>query len=505
MSNDLSTLPSVTLRGRLIGAYDEEYFIEELDQPISGADLFTYLLTTLDGLTPTGTDDITEAPGNPAGAPGAGQPQVYQNTMTGVLFVWDGTQWNEVGSGTPGEDDVIEGSGAPVAAPGAGEPQIYQNTDNGSLYVWNGSAWVLISGEDDITEGAGPPAGAPGAGEPLIYQDTGNGNVYTWDGSQWNLMAVVASNGLTKTGADVELGGTLEKNTDVEVDSFTMRFGRLVGTLLAYWRIVPGTGLINLFTRNDTTGTESGLNLLPGSATIEVDDATNIGQVAVAPATIDLITSESSVLQNRIRVTNEKVELQVERLELKTPDASSSTIGDVLTILDPVTGESDFRPVPPGGLAQYEAAGVNGAVDLGSFVTASAAGITYERTGGAGQNTEGTFAVPAGVLALGLTVHFTAGQAPGNTFYINVDYQNSARPVNGSQNSVIPPLATVATKPGTFSDANPATNYIHSGTPMQVGIAQVDDNGTRTRIRYKITNYSQQVGSNASILTLKLA
>lgn len=500
----LNDLQSVSIRGNLIGAYDEKYLVQGLDLPVSQTELLQYILDNLGGGSSSGENDITESAGAPSGAPGAGEPLVYQNTTTGVLFVWDGSQWNEVGTGS-GEDDVTEGSGAPGAAPGAGEPQIYQDTDNGNLYVYNGSAWVLVSAIDDITEGAGPPVGAPGAGEPLIYQDTGNGNVYTWDGSQWNLAAVVASNGLTKTGADVELGGTLEKNTDVEVDAFTLRFGRLLGSLLAYLRIVPGTALINLFSRDNTAGTESGLNLLPGSATMEVDDATNVGQLAITPTSIALITSESSVLQNRVILTNEKVELQAERLELKTPDAATSSVGDVLTILNSVTGEADFRPVPSGGLSQYEASGVNGAVDLGSFVTASAAGITYERTGGAGQNTEGTFTIPAGVLALGLTVHFTAGQAPGSTFYLNVDYLSSARPVNGSQNSVIPPLATVATKPATFSDANPATNYIHSGTPIQVGIAQVDDNGTRTRIRYKITNYSQQVGSNASILTLKLA
>ena len=143
-----------------------------------------------------------------------------------------------------------------------------------------------------------------------------------------------------------------------------------------------------------------------------------------------------------------------------------------------------------------------GAVDLGGFVTATGTGITYERTGGSGQNTEGILTVPAEAILQGLSVHFSSGQAPGNTFYLNVDYQNSGRDVNGTQNSVMPIWATVATKPTTFSDAAPATNYIHSGTPLQIGISQVDDNGTRTRIRYKITNYSQQAGSNASILSI---
>lgn len=154
-----------------------------------------------------------------------------------------------------------------------------------------------------------------------------------------------------------------------------------------------------------------------------------------------------------------------------------------------------------GGLLQYEADPVNDPTDNGCFITTTVAGATYERTGGAGQNTEGIVTLPAASIPRGLSVHFSAGQAPGNTFYLNVDYTGTGKAVNGAQNSVMPPLATVTSKPGAFSDGAPATNYVHSGTPLQVGIAQVDDNGSRVRVRYKITNYNQQVGANASILT----
>lgn len=200
---------------------------------------------------------------------------------------------------------------------------------------------------------------------------------------------------------------------------------------------------------------------------------------------------------------------------------SGASVADTSTIVNPTDGDVLVSPdtlsffdgnqwisiainAQGAGLQQYEAAGVNGTVDQGAFVTATASGITYERTGGAGQNTEGILTVPTGIILQGVTVHFSSGQAPGNTFYLNVDYQNTGRAVNGGQDSVMPIWATVATRPVTFSDADPATNFIHSGTPLQIGIAQVDDNGTRTRIRYKITNYSQQVGSNASMLSIAL-
>lgn len=155
-----------------------------------------------------------------------------------------------------------------------------------------------------------------------------------------------------------------------------------------------------------------------------------------------------------------------------------------------------------GGELEYQATAVTPSVDNGCFVTASAAGVTYARTGGSGQNTEGIVTVPANQRLKSVTVHFSAAQAPGGTFFLNIDYTGTARPVNGSLNTLRPVMATVTSKPVSINDGAPATNFVHSGTPLQVGIADVNDNGTRVRLRVKITNYNQQVGSNASILTV---
>lgn len=154
------------------------------------------------------------------------------------------------------------------------------------------------------------------------------------------------------------------------------------------------------------------------------------------------------------------------------------------------------------GLEQYQATPITEVTDNGCFVTCTESGATYARTGGVGQNTEGTLRVPNGAILKGAAVHFSAAQAPGSTFYLNVDYLGTGKAVNGGENSLMPPFVTVTSKPNPFSDGSPATNYVHSGTPLQVGVTQVDDNGTRVRVRIKITNYNQQVGSNASILSV---
>lgn len=176
--------------------------------------------------------------------------------------------------------------------------------------------------------------------------------------------------------------------------------------------------------------------------------------------------------------------------------AGGSSLNTIINALNSAIGNAGGG----GGLLKYQATPVNDPTDNGAFLTSTIAGVTYERAGGSGQNTEGILTVPNTGIMRGLAVHFTGGQAPGNTFYLNVDYTGTGKLVDGSQDSIMPVTASVVSKPTTFSDASPATNFVHAGTPLQVGVAQVNDNGTRVRIRYKISNYNQQVGANASIL-----
>lgn len=175
-----------------------------------------------------------------------------------------------------------------------------------------------------------------------------------------------------------------------------------------------------------------------------------------------------------------------------TPDPS----GDLLSISATGGGGSS--------LVKYEANNDGDPVNDGAFVTATDLGATYERTGGAGANTEGIITLPlASSFLTGCTIHFTAAQAPGVTFYLNIDYPTPAAGAgNRNYDSLMMPMATVATKPAAPTDAAPATNYVHTGTPIQVGVAGVSENAGTTRIRIKISNYAQQVGANASMLSV---
>jgi hypothetical protein len=257
----LNDLQSVALRGNLVGAYDPKYWVVGLADPVGQTELLTYILDNLGGGT-----------GN---------------------------------------------------------------------------------GENDITEAAGTPSGAPGAGEPQVYQDTTNGNVYTWDGTQWNIMAVVASNGLTKIGNDIELGGTLEKNTVINTLGFDFIFNAVTGVLESIFRMRPSVGSIDIFTQDTSTNQESSFGILPQSAIIEVNGVSGVpqnqsSQMTMTQTVWQAVVSLGGKIRNRLLLDTDRVEVTAERLEFKMETAQNGAVGHVLTLVDVVTGRAEWLSAPGG-------------------------------------------------------------------------------------------------------------------------------------------------------------
>lgn len=248
------------------------------------------------------------------------------------------------------------------------------------------------------------------------------------------------------------------------------------------------TGMV-MWKGNDLFKIDSILSQSGSSLTFRVIDVYSVGFIATGNA--QLLELSANLKIPGVAPTGDS------NAALTTAPDHASLLNYIIRTLDAATQTGSAE-------LEYQAAAVTPSVDDGCFVTASAAGVTYARTGGSGQNTEGIVTVPASQRLKSVTVHFSSGQAPGSTFFLNIDYTGTARPVNGSLNTLRPVYATVTSKPVSINDGAPATNFVHSGTPLQVGIADVNDNGTRVRLRVKITNYNQQVGSNASILTVLL-
>lgn len=132
--------------------------------------------------------------------------------------------------------------------------------------------------------------------------------------------------------------------------------------------------------------------------------------------------------------------------------------------------------------------------------------VTFTRTGGAGQNTEGLLVLPTGFKPLSVAIHFSPAQAPGNTYYLNVRYGDihTVPQPNELASSYTGVMGTVITKTtGGPSEGAPYLNFVHSGTPLQIGLVSITppDGFTYTN-RIKVSNYNQQAGAQGSILKL---
>lgn len=161
---------------------------------------------------PTGPSGVSLITGivSPPGFPGTSTGQLYVNTVTGDIYVWDGVSWNLVASNItfvtntgptgPSGFSTITGVGPPVAPGITG--QLYVDINNGDLYLWDGATWlgpigptVFLQGATGPTgdsglspsQGAGPP-GAPGSNGD-VYIDTSTGDVYMYDGTTWVLIS----------------------------------------------------------------------------------------------------------------------------------------------------------------------------------------------------------------------------------------------------------------------------------------------------------------------------
>ena len=162
----------------------------------------------------------------------------YINTATGDTYVYNGTSWVSNGNikgakGDPGAagtngtngTSLTSGTTAPTGTGATGDT--YINTTTGDTYVYNGTSWV----SNGNIKGAKGDTGAQGAQGPIGATGTtgaaGQGGVTT-AGTDISVTGagtatdsyvinskITASNGLTKSSSDIQLGGALTKPTTI--------------------------------------------------------------------------------------------------------------------------------------------------------------------------------------------------------------------------------------------------------------------------------------------------
>lgn len=117
---------------------------------------------------------------------------MYVAADTGQGYIWDGTTWVPAGTmqGPPGPEGPQgpAGSGAsvgdtPPTTPSTGD--MWFNTATGELNVWDGTTWQVVSGAGGgggTSPGPTPPA-SPNPGD--LWYDTANNVLNVWNGTAW--------------------------------------------------------------------------------------------------------------------------------------------------------------------------------------------------------------------------------------------------------------------------------------------------------------------------------
>ena len=195
---------------------------------------------------PTGSRPATPALGD-----------MYYDTTTGELIVWNGSAWESVNNDVLSDNDDVDTTGA-VA---------------GDHFVYDGAAWKPVTPSSKITV----PSGATGS-EPTspaigdLYYDTTTNQLMVHDGTNWVASTVVNDGTLT-----LNIGAAGATGSSVTVATGT-GFSADVAANQTY-SLAVGPALTDYATK--LTGAKTGSGLLQKSAAdtvVQVADGTN-GQV----------------------------------------------------------------------------------------------------------------------------------------------------------------------------------------------------------------------------------
>ncbi|MEZ4941832.1 MAG: hypothetical protein R3D58_13210 [Saprospiraceae bacterium] len=305
-------------------------------------------------------------------------------------------------------DEVVQSSSGPSGAPSANQGNLFLNTTTSQLYVWNGSTWVVQDGNDEVVQGSGAPVGAPGANQGLLYVDTATGVLYSWNGSAWISYALnTYANGLTKSGTTVRWGGDLTQNTTVNgkgTYNVTLDSNATV-TLRARTTDASGNGLLQLskFESSGMFATYSSVSnpvqssqwsLKPIAAYMRTQNTGIRGEILTTDysARMAYVVGENSV-NGAFYIDSTGHYL----LELQDKTASETEV----LYINPSTYEISKGPSPSGGssISTYAPSISGGGSTATVVVTATGAGITATRASGSV-----TITVPEGVSLLSARV-----------------------------------------------------------------------------------------------------
>lgn len=304
-------------------------------------------------------------------------------------------------------DEVVQNTTAPSGAPTGTQGNLYLNTTTAQLYVWNGSTWIVQNGVDEVVQGNGAPVSGPSANEGLLYVDTATGTLYAWNGTAWISYALNSySNALTKTGSTVRWGGDLTQNTTVNGKSaYSLALDSVTSvTLRARTSDGSGSGVMSLskfessgafatYSRASNLAESSQWSLKPDAAYIRTQNTGIRGEILTTDfsAQMAYVVGENT-LNGAFYVDSTGHYL----LQLQDKTAAETE----MLYINPSTFELSKGPAPSNGstITTYTPS-ISGSGSLTVVVTATSAGITAVRGSGTL-----TVTIPTGVTLLSARV-----------------------------------------------------------------------------------------------------
>ena len=334
----------------------------------------------------------------PSGTPPTGQKNgdIWYETDTGKVYVWEGSNWVQDATATQALDDALDASvaaagaqntadtktlvyfavaAAPPGAPTTGD-QWYQ-TDTKLLLVWNGSNW-LDSATGSIVTYASSAPGSPAVGD--MWFDTVTSILKIWDGALWegagDLTQTIIDGGLITTGsiivsdsadANAGMSGKSTVGNDVRIWAGSNLAGKetapfRIDQLGKLWATADSefgipTGTVENPTGKGMRWTQSGglleifgtvvatTNMAAGTTTeVQFDDAS-----LVDPGSADVIDDvvEFEHTFDVGLISGESIMMQFSGIGTQNTSGASASpsLGQKITIVEPDTTETEIDVV----------------------------------------------------------------------------------------------------------------------------------------------------------------
>lgn len=218
--------------------------------------------------------------------------------------------------------------------------------------------------------------------ELVVDQSPGGG------GTGGGTFVVTASNGLNDqdggTDVDVELGGALDKNTDVTNASFLFRLGKVAGAVTNYFYNNGLSNVTGMFSSNSATGEESQVQF--SASEIQIQGSRNVGNnlilLRIQDEVAQLYSAVSSIARGVIYIDTTTIEIRFNNtsgnrqsdvkwdntsVKMSTYNAAGSVVQTQIELTDDyikLTGTPDY--------ANDAAADADGSLPSGAIYTVTA-------------------------------------------------------------------------------------------------------------------------------------